>query len=408
MYFFHVILGKLGLGHCSSKGTPTVIEELKGTQVIKIGSGKNYSVFLTAKGQVLACGVPDLTSLDPSQSKLNRPCLVPNLETVNVIDISAGAEHVLVLSDQGQVYGWGNNFSSQLGLDPDTHGDLILKPTLIPGLSGIKQISAGNLHSSAWTSVPATPDSILNFGQPQQIPERYDLVQNIDIDELKTRLMKLNKISDLVKTSWRLLPRDYVQCDPSNPLSLNSLRLTFDPSTFSLPLVRTLQITMTIGKQAMQQVSVKRHLKSSLSTKQKFFKRKLKWKFESSLDDSNGGISESKSDNGTIFGQVSHQILSNFNAQSLRLPSQAWKVKLIGEGADDAGGVFDDIVSEMCRELTDPRSNLNLLIKTPNAKDDVGLHRDKYLLNSEDLTKRKEEHFRFLGMNFKPLPNECF
>ena len=41
---------------------------------------------------------------------------------------------------------------------------------------------------------------------------------------------------------------------------------------------------------------------------------------------------------GTIFGQVSTQILNNFNAKTLRQPSQAWKVKLIGEGADDAGG----------------------------------------------------------------------
>ena len=33
----------------------------------------------------------------------------------------------------------------------------------------------------------------------------------------------------------------------------------------------------------------------------------------------------------------------------LRLPARAWKVKLIGEGADDAGGVFDDTITEMCQ-----------------------------------------------------------
>lgn len=32
----------------------------------------------------------------------------------------------------------------------------------------------------------------------------------------------------------------------------------------------------------------------------------------------------------------------------LRLPARAWKVKLVGEGADDAGGVFDDTITEMC------------------------------------------------------------
>ena len=36
-------------------------------------------------------------------------------------------------------------------------------------------------------------------------------------------------------------------------------------------------------------------------------------------------------------------------AEDLRLPARAWKVKLIGEGADDAGGVFDDTITEMCQ-----------------------------------------------------------
>lgn len=35
--------------------------------------------------------------------------------------------------------------------------------------------------------------------------------------------------------------------------------------------------------------------------------------------------------------------------EDLRLPARAWKVKLIGEGADDAGGVFDDTITEMCQ-----------------------------------------------------------
>ena len=37
------------------------------------------------------------------------------------------------------------------------------------------------------------------------------------------------------------------------------------------------------------------------------------------------------------------------SAVDLRLPARAWKVKLIGEGADDAGGVFDDTITEMCQ-----------------------------------------------------------
>ena len=112
-------------------GTPQIIEELRGKDIVKIGVGKNLSVFLTAKGQVLTCGIQDLTALSETECKLNRPCPVQGLD--DIVDISVGAEHVLVLNKKGQVYGWGNNFSSQLGLDPDVHGDLVTKPNLIPG-----------------------------------------------------------------------------------------------------------------------------------------------------------------------------------------------------------------------------------------------------------------------------------
>lgn len=52
-----------------------------------------------------------------------------------------------------------------------------------------------------------------------------------------------------------------------------------------------------------------------------------------------------------IFVQIAKQVVS-LNPLELRLPSRAWKVKLIGEGADDAGGVFDDTITEMCQVKT--------------------------------------------------------
>jgi len=53
--------------------------------------------------------------------------------------------------------------------------------------------------------------------------------------------------------------------------------------------------------------------------------------------------------------QIAKQVVS-LNPLELRLPSRAWKVKLVGEGADDAGGVFDDTITEMCQVGRTPRS----------------------------------------------------
>ena len=59
----------------------------------------------------------------------------------------------------------------------------------------------------------------------------------------------------------------------------------------------------------------------------------------------------------------------------MRLPARAWKVKLMGEGADDAGGVFDEMITAMCIELTD--GTVNLLMAAPNAKNEIGYNRDR-------------------------------
>lgn len=81
--------------------------------------------------------------------------------------------------------------------------------------------------------------------------------------------------------------------------------------------------------------------------------------------------------------------------QDLRLPSRAWKVKLVGEGADDAGGVFDDTITEMCQEIIS--GVVPLLIPTPNCVNDEGFNRDKYLLNPHLNNQQQLMWFKFLG-----------
>jgi len=48
--------GQLGLNDLKDRKCPTVVEELTGYRVVATAVGKNHSLFLTDKGQVLACG----------------------------------------------------------------------------------------------------------------------------------------------------------------------------------------------------------------------------------------------------------------------------------------------------------------------------------------------------------------
>ena len=50
---------------------------------------------------------------------------------------------------------------------------------------------------------------------------------------------------------------------------------------------------------------------------------------------------------------MAKQVLQ-LSATDIRCPARAWKVFLHGEGADDAGGVFDETISQMC-EVSDMR-----------------------------------------------------
>ena len=79
-----------------------------------------------------------------------------------------------------------------------------------------------------------------------------------------------------------------------------------------------------------------------------------------------------------VYNQIAQQVVS-LKSEDLRLPARAWKVKLIGEGADDAGGVFDDTITEMCQELES--GTVPLLIPTPNAKNESGNNRDRWDLD---------------------------
>ena len=81
-----------------------------------------------------------------------------------------------------------------------------------------------------------------------------------------------------------------------------------------------------------------------------------------------------------MYTQISQQVIK-LQPEDLRLPARAWKVQLIGEGADDAGGVFDDTITEMCMELEN--GVVPLLLPTPNSGTETGNNQDRYVSMDE-------------------------
>uniref|UniRef100_A0A668SQ94 HECT-type E3 ubiquitin transferase n=1 Tax=Oreochromis aureus TaxID=47969 RepID=A0A668SQ94_OREAU len=368
--------GKLGLGNSTAKSSPQKVDVLCGIGIKKVACGTQFSVALTKDGKVFTFGQDRLIGLPEGRARNhNRPQQVPGLSGIHIQDVAVGAEHTLVLSSTGDVYTWGSNSEGQLGLGHTNH---VREPTLVTTLQGknIHQISAGRCHSAAWTAPsvpPRAPGSSvpLQLGLPAAVPPQYSGLQELSIEAVRARLRLLYHFSDLMYSSWRLLnlsPNNQSCTSHYNAgtwgIVQGQLRPLLAPRVYTLPMVRSIGKTMVQGKNYGPQITVKR-----ISTRG----RKCK----------------------PIFVQIARQVVK-LNASDLRLPSRAWKVKLVGEGADDAGGVFDDTITEMCQELE--TGVVDLLIPSPNATAEVGYNRDRFLLNPSACLDEHMLQFKFLGI----------
>ncbi|XP_034385564.1 probable E3 ubiquitin-protein ligase HERC1 isoform X2 [Cyclopterus lumpus] len=368
--------GKLGLGNSTAKSSPQKVDVLCGTGISKVACGTQFSVALTKDGKVFTFGQDRLIGLPEGRARNhNRPQQVPALSGVHIQDVAVGAEHTLVLSSTGDVYTWGSNSEGQLGLGHTNH---VREPAAASALQekNIHQISAGRCHSAAWSAPsvpPRAPGSSvpLQLGLPAAVPPQYSGLREVSMEAVRARLRLLYHFSDLMYSSWRLLnlsPNNQSCTSHYNAgtwgLVQGQLRPLLAPRVYTLPMVRSIGKTMVQGKNYGPQITVKR-----ISTRG----RKCK----------------------PIFVQIARQVVK-LNASDLRLPSRAWKVKLVGEGADDAGGVFDDTITEMCQELE--TGVVDLLIPAPNATAEVGYNRDRFLFNPSSCLDEHMLQFRFLGI----------
>ena len=163
-------------------GDGTQINHLKFTRVIgipdkviHIGAGGSTSLAITAKGEVFTWGwnghgqLGDGTTL---QSLIpNRVLGVPR----KAVSIAAGVTHSLVLLENGEVFGWGENNNGQLGDGTQLDRHWPKRAKKIP--NKVRGISAGWLHSIAFTD----QNEIYVFGT-----FNYGLDMGLNMGDLKT------------------------------------------------------------------------------------------------------------------------------------------------------------------------------------------------------------------------------
>jgi alpha-tubulin suppressor-like RCC1 family protein len=143
------------------------------SDVVAISAGDNYSLALTALGQVWAWGDNGGGQLgNGTTTASNVPIVVNGLPAIVAISASAppymlGAPmpsraHSMALADDGRVFVWGDNTWGQLG-DGTTTRSLV--PKQVPGLSGITRVAAGGGFSLALKTDGADSGSVWSWGR---------------------------------------------------------------------------------------------------------------------------------------------------------------------------------------------------------------------------------------------------
>ncbi|RUS26338.1 regulator of chromosome condensation 1/beta-lactamase-inhibitor protein II [Jimgerdemannia flammicorona] len=107
------------LGRSGEETFPGLVENLEGVHIVKVACGGSITAALSREGKVYCWGTYRASdgqlgfSYDADVQTV--PTLFQPLAKTTVVDIVAGADHLLALTSQGEVYGWGNGQQNQLG-----------------------------------------------------------------------------------------------------------------------------------------------------------------------------------------------------------------------------------------------------------------------------------------------------
>jgi alpha-tubulin suppressor-like RCC1 family protein len=149
--------GGLGIGSVARAMVP-VPAEFPG-DTVDLQGGTDFTVALTSTGEVWTWGGNGYGQLGDGANRLRlAPYLVQLPGEARGASMSVGAYHVLVLSEQGSLFGWGRNTNGQLGDGTSTNRS---EPVPVP-LDRVGRLATGVASSQAVT----VDGTLLSWGRP--------------------------------------------------------------------------------------------------------------------------------------------------------------------------------------------------------------------------------------------------
>ncbi|KAK3242768.1 hypothetical protein CYMTET_47552 [Cymbomonas tetramitiformis] len=152
--------GQLGLGHLNEVKTPEIVSTFAAKEMRRVAAGganenselDGFSLVISSSGHLFTFGCNTHGQLGVGD-KVDRSSMVPVNFLVNgkVTQVAAGAAFAVAVTGEGQVYSWGANDEGQLG-----HGDLRerVQPELVAGQLSKEEVvavSTGIAHALVMT-----------------------------------------------------------------------------------------------------------------------------------------------------------------------------------------------------------------------------------------------------------------
>ena len=140
--------GGLGAGHTARVLAPTRVALPPDT--VDVQGGTDFSVALTHAGQVFTWGGNRWGQLGDGTTRHRfAPQRVIIRGDPHIVSIAVGDDHVMALSKDGLVYGWGRHDLGQVGSGPLADRVQCPSPVKVPGNGEVTTIAAGSACSFA-------------------------------------------------------------------------------------------------------------------------------------------------------------------------------------------------------------------------------------------------------------------
>ncbi|XP_045327677.1 X-linked retinitis pigmentosa GTPase regulator isoform X4 [Leopardus geoffroyi] len=154
--------GQLGLGSKSTVGKPTCVKALKPEKVKFAACGRNHTLVSTEGGKVYAAGGNNEGQLGLGDTEERNTFHLISFFTsqYKIKQLSAGSNTSAALTEDGELFMWGDNSEGQIGLKDVTN---VCVPQQVTVGKPISWISCGYYHSAFVT----TEGELYTFGEPE-------------------------------------------------------------------------------------------------------------------------------------------------------------------------------------------------------------------------------------------------